>query len=337
MTRFLEDLREQPAALDGALASSLGPLAVIGSASAYDRVVLTGMGASLAAAHAPHLRLVDAGIAAWAIESGELLHYEQRLLTSETLLIVASQSGRSAEAQALLDAVDPGVRVVGVTNDPGSPLAQRADAALLLHAGSERTGVSTKTFTAMVALLLRVVDVLVGAPDPAPRLRTAVEPLARYLDASGDHIARWSRAMPSSSAPFVLGRGPSLGAAADGALTIKEAARVPAEAMGIAAFRHGPIELVDPRLTVIVLAGAPATGQLNRAFAEEVGRRGARVLWCGSPSAGLADVPVVAVDDELARTVVEHVPLQLLADHLAQATGTDPGMFRQATKVTALQ
>src|SRR5262249_31675537 len=107
-------------------------------------------------------------------------------------------------------------------------------------------------------------------------LRRAADALALYLQDFDSILARMDERIPASERILLLGRGPSLAAALDGALVLKEAARVNAEGMSMGQFRHGPLELADPRLTVLVFEGvAPAA---DRRLAQTISDCGARSL-----------------------------------------------------------
>ena len=120
-----------------------------------------------------HLRLVEAGLAPVTVESSELLHYQQALLAEGTLLVLVSQSGRSAEILRLLETVrGRGVATLAVTNTADSPLAREATATVLTHAGEEAT-VSCKTYLAAQMALAWLGEVLAGGDVAAARAALA--------------------------------------------------------------------------------------------------------------------------------------------------------------------
>ncbi|HEY7283520.1 MAG TPA: SIS domain-containing protein, partial [Actinomycetota bacterium] len=95
-------------------------------------VLFTGMGASYAACYAPVTVLAGLGVRASMVDTAELLHFRRRQLGPDDLLVVVSQSGRSAEAVRLVDSPAPGGRpvVVAVTNGDDNPLASSADVSM---------------------------------------------------------------------------------------------------------------------------------------------------------------------------------------------------------------
>src|ERR1700680_5077125 len=102
---FVADIRSQAEGLRRALGGDTARSVAALAGARYDRIVLSGMGASLFALYPAWLACVQAGLPAWWIDTGELLHNAQGLLTGNTLLFLTSQSGSSAEIVALLDAL----------------------------------------------------------------------------------------------------------------------------------------------------------------------------------------------------------------------------------------
>lgn len=339
---FLDDIVMQPDALERALRAGL-PASARRFArrqllTGFDRVVLTGMGASLHAAYPAWLELAAAGVPAWHVDSSELLHHARGLLTQRTLLWITSQSGRSAEVLALLDAgSQAGLTVVATTNDPSSPLAESADVTLELHAGEE-SAVSTRSYVNSLAVNhLLVAAALSG--DGREDLLAAPVALAAYLERWQERLEELRDALWASPRLLLVGRGPSLASARAGALILKEAAKVAAEGSGAAEFRHGPMELAAPTLALLAFAGDLATRGLMAALAADAGRFGAHVVWLGerdgAPEASrVLPMPLVRGP---ARGIGEIVPVQLLCIALAEREGVEAGTFRHLSKVTTSQ
>src|SRR5512147_67856 len=119
---YLRDILDQPRALERTLArlevtSALEGIARRAREGERSRVVLTGMGSSHLGLVPLQVRLVEAGLAPVTVEASELLHYQRALLDDRALLVLVSQSGRSAEILRLLDLVrGRGVATLAVTN-----------------------------------------------------------------------------------------------------------------------------------------------------------------------------------------------------------------------------
>jgi glutamine---fructose-6-phosphate transaminase (isomerizing) len=301
------------------------------------RVVLTGMGSSHLGLVPLHLRLVEAGLAPVSVESSELLYYQRGLLTAGTLLVLVSQSGRSAEIVRLLDAVrGRGVVTVGLTNTADSPLAREATATVFTHAGEEAT-VSCKTYLASQMALAWLGEVLANGDRDATRaaLGETAAAAAAYLAAWRSHVEWLAQRLRGVRAVYYTGRGPSLAAACSAGLITKESTHRPSEGMSSAAFRHGPMEMLDEGVFLLAFAGPPRTRALNEMLVADVRATGARAFLTAEdapePALRLPAVP------DVARPVVELLPVEMITLALAALDGREAGRFDRATKVTATE
>lgn len=330
---YLDDIRSQPAALQELLDVGL-PADVrrlVSDLGRFDRIVLTGMGASLFANYPAFLQLGGAGLPVWCVETSELLGPAGGLITSRSLLWVVSQSGNSAEVTALLERLRmPRPVVLGVTNDTASGLGLGADVLIELHSGEEHT-VGTRSYVNTLAAMALATSVAVGGGRPA-ELFEFPERLESYLAGWDDHVSVLARAVRRPTI-FVVGRGASLAAVETGALIIKEAAKVPVEGMSAPQFRHGPLELVGPDVTVIHLAGHGPDIDFNRQMVADVEQAEGAAVWLGTgPDEGEVTLP--SVSTVAALPIAEILPLQLLSVVLAERNGVEPGAFRTIEKVT---
>jgi glucosamine--fructose-6-phosphate aminotransferase (isomerizing) len=316
---------------------------MVGGRADASSIVFTGMGVSYCACHVPVTVLAGRGRDATMVEASELLHFRRPMLDEDTVMVVVSQSGESAEVVRLIEELREGPRpfVVSITNGTTSALAAAADAPLDIRAGPE-TGPSTKTFAATLVVLAALAEVLAGRPADqaaaqiaaeAERAASGTASILEGRDELAERVASWCR---DRSAVALLGRGTARAASETAALVLKEAARLPVEALQSAQFRHGPIELAGPGLAVGMIATEPATAPLDLGLAEELERAGTSVLVVeagdnaparprrvGVPPVARALLPALAV-----------VPFQLLAWRLSIERGLVPGELAIAQKVT---
>jgi glucosamine--fructose-6-phosphate aminotransferase (isomerizing) len=350
--RFLAEILGQPAALRragavlaeqrDALAGLAGVAAAVRAAGRVPLVLATGMGGSLNACRAVVPVLVASGLAAFEVETAELVNTRRGLLERADLVILVSQSGRSAEAlrlAALLDAPG-GPALCAVTNLGPSPLGERAGIVLETRAGPEESP-STASFTTCLVALGAIAATLAGEPIDAVLSRAAAAAdgaAAAVAEQLHDHEER-ARALRAWLGPrphlFVLGRGAAGAAAGMGALLLKEATAIHAESMSGAEFRHGPLELAGPGIAAAIVALEPGTIAFDAELAADLRVAGSPVAWVGP--AGSAPpgtfACAVATLDAPAGVAPAVVPFQLLAQRLAgerEAAGT----FRWAGKVT---
>ena len=294
----------------------------------YERVVLTGMGASLYALYSVWLSLVERGYPAWWVDSAELMQEAPGLLRGRTLVWAASQSGRSAEVVTLVEALRrdaPQADLLAVTNDRGSPLGEgwalgRRDRGghrargrhphLREHARGEHDhGARALRRSPGATIEQTMHEVLATADD-----------LALWLTRYDEELGVLADEIAHAPLPLtIVARGASLASALEGSLVIKEAAKHPIEAMSGGQFRHGPIELADEHASFILLASGDAEGRSSQ-LATDLARAGAHVFWIG------ADCPTDATPisapqarSPIGERVSEIVPLQLLSIALARA------------------
>jgi glutamine---fructose-6-phosphate transaminase (isomerizing) len=300
------------------------------AASVAGSLVFTGMGSSYHACYPSVTALAAQGVAATMIDTAELAHFRMATLRPETLLVCVSQSGESAELLRLTASLPAEGRptVAAITNGAQNTLARRADIALDTRAGPEH-GPSTMTFAAALGML----DAVFGEEAPFERAALELERLLHDPEAEAAQLARWIDGRPTLA---LLGRGSARAAAEMGALTLKEAARFPAESLQTAQFRHGPLELAGPGLAAMLIATEKPTRPLDMGLAEELAAAGAAVLvvsQAGSAPADAAAVTVGPLKGGLAAAAAT-VPAQLLAWRLARSRGLSPGEFAVAAKVT---
>jgi glucosamine--fructose-6-phosphate aminotransferase (isomerizing) len=344
MTDLLEEISQQPAVLSGLRKFYASPGAI--SAKALHAlsskwpptVIFTGMGSSLYAAYPAQAYLTEHGVRAIVWETAELVHHHLKVLGPDTLLVVVSQSGQTAEVLRLLKTLPGEARVLAVTNVEASPLSKCANLLLPMMAGGQGA-VSTKTYTCSVAVLMYLAFAIVGHP-PSP----LTQEVMRAVKAQEDIIERHDLLMPPiveffSLPPYValMSRGADLATAYQGALTLKEVVRVAAEAISAAQFRHGPMEMINPDHRYIIFARRGRTEKLLLKLARDIRKSNGRVLL-------VTDLPfddpmnIRQVQVEPLRlglgTLVDSVYIQLLAYEVALRAGLHPGKFEIAEKVT---
>ncbi|GIU99369.1 MAG: glucosamine--fructose-6-phosphate aminotransferase [Actinomycetota bacterium] len=344
---FLAEIAEQPDAIRRAAAALLDQRDLLERVREVGRtartLVFTGMGSSYDACYPAVNDLAGRGVASLLVDTAELLHFRRPILDAQTLLVMVSQSGASAEIVKLANEIaKQRVRpfVMSVTNGLDNDLARRADIRLDTWAGVE-TGPSTKTFAAAMTTLSGLARLLAGdsVATAIDHTRTAAEGAAlaaeRLLDDPEAEAERLAGLLGGREVMVVLGRGPARAAAEMGALILKECG-IMAESLESAMFRHGPLELAGPGMSAIVLATEPETRRLDLALAAELVEAGAAVLVVtpdGEAPKGAHPLATGYLDRAL-MSAVAIVPIQLLAWKLAVLAGRTPGAYTRASKVT---
>lgn len=337
MNQYIQDILSQPVALRDALEGySTSALQNI-RLEDYDRILLSGMGSSYYAAYPALIELSKQSVPVQLINAAELLHSLRGTIGPRSLLWLNSQSGRSAELVNLLAWMRsaPAGHLLTFVNDLSSPMGQRAELAIPIHAGAEAT-VSTKTYTNMLAVNLLAAVQLSGGDveDVLREMHATANAMESYLANWETHVREFDVMLGEFDELYILGRGSSMSAAWNGSLNNKEAAKCSFEGMHAADFRHGPLEVVEPGFAVLIFAGSPQTSSLNRELARDVISYRGKVIWVDSVRD--REIPTVLLPNtsELTRPLVEILPMQILTLVMANRKGLEPGHFRHVGKVT---
>lgn len=348
MSRFVADIRAQGAVLGRTLEAYRDPpdqtvRRAMALADTSSPVIFTGMGSSLSAVRPAAARMTALGRLAVAQEAGELLHYGVGALPRSSVVVLASQSGRSAETLRLGQHLRRSIpsRIVAIVNDVASPIGRLADVVLPMYAEEEAT-VATKTFIATFVVAHALADTCVGVPDRLVDAALACElPLRLTEVGARSELASEAASLFRETEAFVIvGRGPSFAAANYAALMLKETVAIPAEAILGGSLRHGPIEIACPRVGVIVLAPDGPTKALSVRLAFDTASLGSPtwLLTSSTPDVDpMADRLVATLLPEVSEALAALlyiVPIQHLAVQLAATRGREPGVLLHAEKVT---
>jgi glutamine---fructose-6-phosphate transaminase (isomerizing) len=340
MNPYISDILSQPTALRNAV-DNFSPTLLLPIISRihsgdFDRIVITGMGASYNAAYPMYLELSHLPIPVMLVNGAELVHYMDGLIGRRTLLWVNSQSGQSAELLHLLERIKPTppACILACINDETSPLATAADIRLPIHAGPEST-VSTKTYINTLAVNLLAARQATGQGIEASKkaMLTAANEMEVFLFNWQARVHELDSMLGDFETLLVLGRGASMGAVWNGALINKEAAKFSLEGMNAAEFRHGPLELAAPGFCALIFAGSSTTSTLNRNLAVDIIEHGGHVIWLDAVKDPTLPTFIVPVVDSVG-SVTEVLPMQLLTIALASRRGVEPGIFRHIGKIT---
>ena len=284
--------------------------------------------------------------------------YRSPLVGNDDLLIAITQSGETADTLAAMrEAKKRGATVIVICNVVGSTASREADGVIYTHAGPEIGVASTKAFTAQLTALylfglffgslrgtLSAEDVkkcltdLVHIPALAERCLEAdenIEQIAKHYFKSADFL--------------YLGRGPNFPVALEGALKLKEISYIHAEGYPAGEMKHGPNALIEGNLPVVVLAARETASEESRILYEktlsniqEVKAREGLVVAVANQGdqtvRSLADYTIeIPPSLELLLPILEIVPLQLLAYHIAVRRGCDVDQPRNLAKSVTVE
>ena len=355
-----KEIHEQPAALRNTLRGRVdlgeGKVVLGGLAgrerelARYQRVILTGCGTAWHAGLIGEYLFEELARVPTEVEYASELRYRNPVIPRNTLGIVLSQSGETADTVAALRELQlKGATALGIVNVVGSTIARETDAGVYLHVGPEIGVASTKAFTGQVAVLA-LLAINMGRRRHLSAERTAS--LLTQLDeipATIERILAMADAIRDLTERYVerdnwlyLGRGVNYPVALEGALKLKEISYIHAEGLPAAEMKHGPIALIDRGMPVVVVAPRDHTYDKVVANIEEVKGRSGSIIAIATEGdrhlAELADAIIyVPRTHPLLSPLVTSIPLQLMAYYAALARGHNVDRPRNLAKSVTVE
>src|SRR5438094_70283 len=221
------------------------------------------------------------------VDYGSEFRYRNPILDPQTLLVVVSQSGETADTLAAVEAGrEKGTPVLAICNVVDSSIARRSSAVLYTHAGPEISVASTKAFTTQLTALY-LLGLHLGRQRglvDAERGRKLLGDLVALPHAVKDILAREAaveriaRRYGKASDVLYLGRGVNYPVALEGALKLKEISYIHAEGYPAGEMKHGPIALINEQMPVVVLIPHDGVFQKTLSNLKEVESRGGQII-----------------------------------------------------------
>jgi glutamine---fructose-6-phosphate transaminase (isomerizing) len=344
MSKMMEEIREQPEALERTLRLGLRPAAKLALAIANRRpklIVLAARGTSDNAAQlGRYLLEMTTGIPVSLAAPSLYTLYKAKIDLKDAIIVAISQSGESTDTNLVLErALEQGALTVGITNEPASTLAKLAEHVFLVRTGRERSVAATKTYTGQVMLLYLLAHAL-GGKIRIEDLKKVPEWTASALELEPEITARAERYRFMERA-IVVGRGLNYANAFEFALKMMETCYVVAERFSTADFLHGPIAMVERSFPMFLFTPSGVTWEGMRDMIARLAALKAETLIFtdrGNRSAIESHARAIVIPARLSRelyTPIPYiVPAQIFAASLAVWKGIDPDRPRTLSKVT---
>jgi len=357
---MLKEIMEQPQTIQDAMRGRLlkedGTAKLGGLEKELDsllyarRILLTACGTSWHAALIGEYMLEEFFRTPVEVEYASEFRYRDPIIDRDTVLMLISQSGETADTLAAQrEGKRKGAKVYGICNVVGSSIARETDAGVFLHAGPEIGVASTKAFTSQVTVLSLITLLLArkrsmsaarGA-EIVQELQALPEKVAKILD-QREQIRKIAEIYHKNSNFLYLGRGYNFPVALEGALKLKEISYIHAEGYPAAEMKHGPIALIDENMPVVFIATRDSTYEKIVSNIEEVRARKGRVIAIATEG-----------DDEIKKRadhvfyiprtldfltpILAIVPLQLMAYYIAIMRGCDVDQPRNLAKSVTVE
>jgi glutamine---fructose-6-phosphate transaminase (isomerizing) len=338
-----------PGELD-AIESSLRP---------FEKLIIAASGSSRHAGLAGEIMIEDLSGVAVDVEYASEYCYRSTHAAVDPIVMVITQSGETADTiAAQREALTRGVKTIAISNVSPATIVREASAALITGAGPELAIPATKSFTTQVTILYLMALFLARKRGrmTSEVTRSYLERLLRLPDAIEQSLQTWDNlaeefgAVHFKAEKFLyLGRGVHYAIAREGALKLKEISYAHAEGYPAGELKHGPNALVDETLPVVVLATCDQVDpdsvlryKRTMDVMKEVKSRGGPLVAVATEGdheiATVAEhVFYVPPAPELLLPIVEVIPLQLFAYHVAVNKGYDVDHPRNLVKAVVTE
>ena len=292
------------------------------------------------------------------VDYGSEFRYRDPIIQPNTLTIVISQSGETADTLAAQrEAKQKGSKTLAICNVVGSMITREAAGTLITHAGPEIGVASTKAFTSQLTALL-ILGMYLGQVRGTLTSEAAIRLTQEMVQIPGklEHILQQteqyeelSKHLSRAQDFLYLGRGIHFPIALEGALKLKEISYIHAEGYPAGEMKHGPNALIDENLPVVVLATRDKQSEESQVHYEktlsniqEVKARSGIVVAVACEGdeevAKMADhLIAIPHSRELLLPLLEMIPLQLLAYHIAVRRGCDVDQPRNLAKSVTVE
>ncbi len=357
---MLKEIYEQPRTVENALrgrvdhesaTARFGGLNMsLAELRGIERIVIAASGTSWHAALVGEYLIEELAHIPVEVEFAHEFCYRNAPLERNTVLLVLSQSGETADTLAALrEAKRRGHKALAIVNVVGSTIARESDGGIYMHAGPEIGVASTKAFVSTLTIL-SLLAVHLGrmrmlSAGRAQEILKALEAAPKQIEsilAQTDAIKAIATKYAAAEDFFFLSRGYNFPIALEGALKLKEISYIHAEGYSAAEMKHGPIALIDEKTPAVFLV--PQDSMYDKTMANLAMIRARKGPIIAIATEGDTEIKKVAADViylpktlEPINPLLATIPLQLLSYHMAVARGCDVDKPRNLAKSVTVE
>lgn len=283
-----------------------------------------------------------------SVEIASEFRYREPLLSSDTLFVVISQSGETADTlESLKMAKKAGLKTLVICNVDNSSMVRLADASILTRAGIEKGVASTKAFATQVSVLWMLSLYVAGERQTMQtndiahqiQLLRTLPSVVTVHNETHEQLRRLSKRYLHGHGFFFIGRDVFFPLALEGALKLKEISYLHAEGYPSGEMKHGPIALADPELFTIALLPQHKLYDKTKSNVEELSARDSTICSISPLDFDKADdhIRTHHHDDYMLEFFEMMVVLQLLSMEIAIRLGNDVDMPRNLAKSVTVE
>lgn len=265
--------------------------------------------------------------------------YQKNFFTKDTLVILISQSGETADTLAALKlAKEHHVDTLGIVNRKDSSIAREADHVIYTEAGIEIAVATTKAYLAqIIVLLLLAIKGTKEEPKLLEDIKLLPNLITKYIDEYD--YSNIANVLKDKERVFYLGRGIDYYLSMEGSLKLKEISYIHSEAFQAGELKHGSISLIDKDFGVVSIVTDKDIKDKTISNLKEVSARGAKIITITNiKDEDFSDYKIVVDDyNEIINPLLVIVPMQMLAYNVAKLRGCDIDKPRNLAKSVTVE
>ncbi len=356
---MLKEIHEQPETIRKSIAGRLNETDIKfdevnlsqEEIKSYSRIYVVACGTAYHSGLVAKYAIEDLAKIPVEVDVASEFRYRNPLIDENTLVIVVSQSGETADTLAALrEAKANGARALALVNTVGSTIAREADDVIYIHAGPEIAVASTKAYIGMLSCFYMLAIYLARAKNKlndqaSAKLIKALsklpEQVGKIIKEDTDKIKQLAKNYAKQEHAFFIGRKIDYSVALEGSLKLKEISYIHSEAYPAGELKHGTLALIEEGIPVIALATQTSVLDKTLSNVKEVKARGGvvtGVVFVGQEEKEQFDYQIeVPKTEDILSTILTAIPLQLLSYYIAVERGCDVDQPRNLAKSVTVE
>lgn len=339
---MLKEIHEQPEAVKNTLLEAPEIQKIVQKFPEFNRICFVACGTSY------HASLIGkylfenlVGIPTDVTLASEF-EYSADTLDENTLVIVITQSGETADTLKALRLVNHKSKSLAIVNVLGSTVTREADYVIYTRAGPEIGVAATKTYISQLTCVYLLAILMSGKEELLGKLQKIPDYMESAIEKE-DTIKEIAEKYKDSHDFFFIGRGFSYPTAMEGALKLKEITYIHGEGYAAGELKHGPLALIDDGIPVVAVVPPGKSHDKTLSNVEEVKARGAQVIGLGSSKDEVLKSEVhdlIEFEDEIDEmfsAIPYVIPLQLLSYYISVLRGIDPDKPKNLAKCVTVE
>lgn len=339
---MLKEIHEQPDAVKNTLREASEIKKIVDNFPNFNRICFVACGTSYhASLIGKYLFENIVGIPTDVTLASEF-DYSAKTLDENTLVIVITQSGETADTLKALRLVNHKAKSLAIVNVLGSTVTREADYVIYTRAGPEIGVAATKTYISQLTCIYLLAIFMSKNNELLKYLHKIPEFMKNSLQKE-DSIKEIAEKYMDANDFFFIGRGFSYPTAMEGALKLKEITYIHAEGYAAGELKHGPLALIDDGVPVVAIVPPGKSHDKTFSNVEEVKARGASVIGLGSYKDKDLEFEVNEIIqfedeiDEVFSAIPYVIPLQLLSYYISVLKGIDPDKPKNLAKCVTVE